>query len=292
MYYINSFFFNSEQILLFILLFLGFSVKVPIVPMHTWLPEAHVEAPTFGSVILAGIVLKLGFYLYLRLVVFLFYYALYYFCSFIFLIALIGLYFSSFSALSQIDMKKIIAYSSISHMNFSLIGLFSMNLIGLMGSFFMLFGHAIVSSALFICIGILYDRYKTRSILYFGGLVLLMPLFISFFFIFILGNFSLPGTVNFVGEFIIFLGGFLFNNMVILFSLIGLLCTLIYSLLLYTRVANGIIKVYFIRFYADITRREFYILLPFIYLSFYLGIFPNFLFDLNFSSIFYYYYYI
>ena len=250
------------------------------------------EAPTFGSVILAGIVLKLGFYLYLRLVVFLFYYALYYFCSFIFLIALIGLYFSSFAALSQVDMKKIVAYSSISHMNFSLIGLFSMNLIGIIGSFFMLFGHAIVSSALFMCIGVLYDRYKTRSILYFGGLVLLMPLFISFFFFFILGNFSLPGTVNFVGEFTVFLGGFLFSNVVIFFSLIGLLCTLIYSLLLYTRISNGKLKVNFIRFYSDLVRREFYILFPFVCSLFYIGIFPNFIFDLNFSSIFFYYYYI
>jgi len=216
---------------------------------------------------------------------------LYYFCSFIFLIALIGLYFSSFAALSQIDMKKIVAYSSIAHMNFSLVGLFSMNIIGILGSFFMLFGHAIVSSALFICIGILYDRYKTRSILYFGGLVLLMPVFSVFFFVFILGNFSLPGTVNFVGEFIIFLGGFLFNNLVIFFSLIGLLCTLIYSLFLYTRIVNGKIKVTFIRYYSDIVRREFYILFPFLCLLFYMGLFPNFLFDLNFSSIFFYFYY-
>jgi len=189
-------------------------------------------------------------------------------------------------------MKKIVAYSSISHMNFALIGLFSMNLIGIMGSFFMLFGHAVVSSALFICIGILYDRYKTRCILYFGGLVLLMPLFISFFFIFILGNFSLPGTINFVGEFTIFLGSFLYNNIIIFFSLIGLLFTLIYSLFLYTRIANGIIKVLFIRFYSDIVRREFYMLFPFICILIYMGIFPNFVFDINFSSIFYYYYYL
>jgi len=118
-----------------------------------------------------------------------------------------------------------------------------------------------------------------------------MPLFISFFFFFILGNFSLPGTVNFVGEFIIFLGGFLFNNLVIFFSLIGLLCTLIYSLFLYTRIVNGKIKVTFIRYYSDIVRREFYILFPFLCLLFYMGLFPNFLFDLNFSSIFFYFYY-
>jgi len=291
-YYVNSFFLDWEQIVLFILLFFGFSVKVPIIPMHVWLPEAHVEAPAFGSVILAGIVLKLGFYIYLRLVVFVFYYAIYYFVTLIFLIALIGLYFSSFAALSQVDTKKIVAYSSISHMNFSLIGLFSMNLIGIIGSFFMLFAHAIVSSALFICIGILYDRYKTRSLLYFGGLVLIMPLFISFFFIVILGNVGLPGTVNFVGEITVFLGSFFCSNLVIIFSLIGLLCTLIYSLILYTRIANGKIKVNFIRFYSDIVRREFYIIFPFVCALFYIGIFPNFVFDVNFAAIYWYYYYI
>jgi NADH:ubiquinone oxidoreductase subunit 4 (subunit M) len=135
-----------------------------------------VEAPTVGSVILAGIVLKLGFYIYLRIVIFVFFDVLNFFMSLVFIISLFGLYISSFSAMSQIDVKKIIAYSSISHMNFSLIGLFSGNLIAILGSFFMMFGHAIVSSALFSSIGILYDRYKTRLLFYYGGLVFLMPL--------------------------------------------------------------------------------------------------------------------
>lgn len=134
------------------------------------------EAPTVGSVILAGIVLKLGFYIYLRIVIFVFFDVLNFFMSLVFIISLFGLYISSFSAMSQIDVKKIIAYSSISHMNFSLIGLFSGNLIAILGSFFMMFGHAIVSSALFSSIGILYDRYKTRLLFYYGGLVFLMPL--------------------------------------------------------------------------------------------------------------------
>jgi NADH:ubiquinone oxidoreductase subunit 4 (subunit M) len=135
-----------------------------------------VEAPTVGSVILAGIVLKLGFYIYLRILIFVFFEVLNFFMSFVFIISLFGLYISSFAAMSQIDVKKIIAYSSISHMNFSLIGLFSGNLIAILGSFFMMFGHAIVSSALFSSIGILYDRYKTRILFYYGGLVFLMPL--------------------------------------------------------------------------------------------------------------------
>lgn len=178
---LNSVFLEEYQIILFLLLFFGFAVKVPIVPIHVWLPEAHVEAPTAGSVILAGIVLKLGFYVYMRLLVFTFNGVLYLLMTFIFIISLLGLYLPSFSALAQIDIKKIIAYSSISHMNFSLIGLFCGNFIAIFGSFFMMFGHAIVSSALFSSIGILYDRYKTRLIFYYGGLVLLMPIWAVFF---------------------------------------------------------------------------------------------------------------
>lgn len=176
LFFFDSIYFENYQIIFFFLLFLGFSVKVPIVPLHIWLPEAHVEAPTAGSVILAGIVLKLGFYIYIRLVAFVFYDVLYFFMSFIFILSLVGLYLASFSALSQIDMKKIIAYSSISHMNFSLIGLFSGNLIAIMGAFFMMFGHALVSGALFSSIGMLYDRYKTRILFYYGGMVFLMPM--------------------------------------------------------------------------------------------------------------------
>jgi NADH:ubiquinone oxidoreductase subunit 4 (subunit M) len=169
--------FNSNfQTLIFLFLFFGFAVKVPIVPLHIWLPEAHVEAPTSGSVILAGIVLKLGFYIYMRILVFLFSDIVYSFLNLIFIIAILSFYLASFSALAQIDIKKIIAYSSIAHMNFALIGLFCNNLIAILGAFFMMFGHAIVSGALFSSIGALYDRYKTRLLFYYGGLVLLMPL--------------------------------------------------------------------------------------------------------------------
>ena len=140
------------------------------------MPEAHVEAPTVGSVILAGIILKLGFYVYLRLIIFLFSDVYFNMMNLIFIIGLFGLYFASLSALSQIDIKKIIAYSSISHMNFGLIGLFCKNFLALFGSIFMMFGHAIISSALFLCVGMLYDRYKTRILLYYGGLVMLMPI--------------------------------------------------------------------------------------------------------------------
>jgi len=291
LFLLNSVFFEEYQIFLFLFLFFGFAVKVPIVPIHVWLPEAHVEAPTAGSVILAGIILKLGFYVYLRLVVFTFNSILSYVMSFIFIISLLGLYLPSFSALAQIDIKKIIAYSSISHMNFSLIGLFCGNFIAIFGSIFMMFGHAIVSSALFSSIGVLYDRYKTRLIFYYGGLVILMPFWAVFFFIFILGNFGLPGTVNFVGEFTIFLGSFLVNNVIIVFCLFGLFLTLVYSLFLYTKLANGVIKVEFIRFFSDLTRREFYILFPLFFFTIFFGLFPNLLFDYSFSSIYYWFFF-
>jgi len=286
----DDFFFDSFQIILFLLLFLGFAVKIPIIPIHIWLPEAHVEAPTAGSVILAGIILKLGFYVYLRLLVFTFNNVASLLLSFIFIISLLGLYLPSFSALAQIDIKKIIAYSSISHMNFSLIGLFCGNFIAIFGSFFMMFGHAIVSSALFSSIGILYDRYKTRLLFYYGGLVILMPIWSTCFFVFILGNFGFPGTINFIGEFTIFLGSFIVNNFIIFLSLFGLFLTLVYSLFLYVRLVNGLIKVEFIRFFGDITRREFFLLLPFFFFIIFFGLFPNFLFDYSFFSIFFWFF--
>jgi proton-translocating NADH-quinone oxidoreductase chain M len=291
LFLLNSFFLEYYQIILFVLLFLGFAVKVPIVPLHVWLPEAHVEAPTSGSVILAGIVLKLGFYVYMRLLVFTFSGVLFILMNFIFVISLLGLYLPSFFALAQIDMKKIIAYSSVSHMNFSLIGLFCTNFISIFGSFFMMFGHAIVSSALFSAVGMLYDRYKTRLVFYYGGLVMLMPVWATFFFVFILGNFGLPGTVNFVGEFTIFLGSFLINNLIVFFSLFGLFLTMVYSLFLYTKLANGIIKVFFIRFFGDLTRREFFILFPLFFFTIFFGLFPNVIFDYSFSSLFYWFFF-
>jgi len=280
---------NFLQILLFFFIFVGFCVKVPVIPVHIWLPEAHVEAPTAGSVILAGIVLKLGFYVYIRTLVFTFIQVLFYFMSFIFILALVGLYISSFAALAQFDVKKIVAYSSISHMNFILIGLFANNLIALIGSFFMMFGHALVASALFSSVGILYDRYKTRLIFYFGGLVLLMPLWSTFFFVFILGNFSLPGTINFVGEFIIFLGSFFVSNFIILCCFLALFITLVCSLFLYVRLANGSIKVQFIRYFADFTRREYWLLAPIFLMIIVFGLLPNIFIDYFFADLLYFY---
>jgi NADH:ubiquinone oxidoreductase subunit 4 (subunit M) len=181
------------------------------------------------------------------------------------------------AAFAQIDIKKIIAYSSIAHMNFMLIGIFSNLLVGLSGSFMMMISHAITSSALFFSIGILYDRYKTRIIFYYGGLVNFMPLFSIFFFICILSNFGFPGTLNFVGELLIMLSGLLISNLVIVFSIFSLIMTLVYSLFFYNKIFFGQINLKFIRYFSELTRLEFFIILFFTFVILFFGIFPNIL---------------
>jgi len=170
------------------------------------LPEAHVEAPTAGSVILAGVLLKLGTYGIIRFMIPMFPYAMYYFTPLVFTMCIISIIYSASTTIRQIDLKKIIAYSSVAHMNFALLGLFTNNSQGIEGSLFFMLGHGVVSSALFLCIGMLYDRYHTRNLLYYGGLVQVMPIFSIFFLVFTLANLGLPGMVNFVGEFLVLIG--------------------------------------------------------------------------------------
>jgi len=176
-YMLNIYIFNNRQVILLFFLFIGFGVKIPIMPVHVWLPEAHVEACTPGSIILASILLKLGSYAMLRLLIIFFFNISNDIIFFLLILSLVSFTYASMTALSQIDIKKIIAYSSVAHMNFSLLGLFSNNILGLSGIYFLMYGHAITSGALFLSIGILYDRYKTRLIFYYGNLVLFMPIF-------------------------------------------------------------------------------------------------------------------
>lgn len=192
--------------LLFIFSFIAFSVKIPMFPFHIWLPEAHVEAPTSGSVILAGLLLKLGGYGYVRIVLLLFPYANYYFFPLISVFCLISILFASFTAIRQVDLKRIIAYSSVAHMNFVLLSVFTCNLEGLQGAIFLMLAHGIVSGALFFSIGSLYRRHRTRLIHYYGGLALRMPLFSIHLFLYCLANAGTPGTCNFIGELIVFIG--------------------------------------------------------------------------------------
>jgi proton-translocating NADH-quinone oxidoreductase chain M len=278
-FFLNTYFLDSRKFIIWILLFLGFSVKIPIIPLHLWLPEAHVEAPTPGSVILAGILLKLGTYAIFRFLLGSFTIVCYDLIFIILIIILFSLIQSAIVSLCQIDIKKIIAYASISHMNYSLLGLFSQSFLGAAGSYIMTFSHAIASSALFLGIGVLYDRYKTRLIFYYGGLVMFMPIFAIIYFVFILSNIGFPGTFNFIGEFLLTYGILNFSFMIALITTFSLILSLMYSLFLYNRLFFGFIKAFFIRFYTDLNRIEFIFLLNFLLLIIFYGVFPNGIFN-------------
>lgn len=228
------------QCYLWLSLFIPLASKIPIIPFHIWLPEAHVEAPTEGSVILASLMLKLGAYFIIRLLFTLFPVGFQYFSTITYSLCIISLLYTSFLIFIQIDLKKIIAYSSISHMNLALLGLFSGTIEGIHGSIYMFFSHGIISSGLFICIGWLYNRYYTRILINYSGLTIYYPLFSFFFFIFILGNLSFPGTGSFVAELLIIIG--ILKKNIFLATLCifaSLLCTA-YSIILYTRIFFGI----------------------------------------------------
>jgi proton-translocating NADH-quinone oxidoreductase chain M len=270
---------NSKQSIFWMLLFITFSIKIPMFPFHIWLPEAHVEAPTVGSVILAGLLLKLGAYGMLRFL-FIFENAKLEFQPYVLTICLISIFLASFIAIRQLDMKRIIAYSSIAHMNFALLGYFSNNLFGMAGGTLLMVSHGLVSSALFLLIGVLYERYHTRSVLYYGGLVTVMPLFATFFFLFTISNFSFPGTSNFIGELFVFIGlGLTPAKVVFILGAVSTFFGLVYSLLLYNRVTFGNLKHLSIQKFTDITRREFGVLFVLLALSTAMGFFPNILIE-------------
>lgn len=270
----NTEFSNYRQIFLWLSFFCSFAVKVPMLPVHIWLPEAHVEAPTAGSVILAGVLLKLGTYGIIRFMLPLFPYAVVYFTPLVFTMCVIAVIYSSATTIRQIDLKKIIAYSSVAHMNFALLGLFTNNTQGIEGSLFFMLGHGVVSSALFLSIGILYDRYHTRNILYYGGLVQVMPIFSIFFLIFTLANIGLPGTVNFIGEFLVLIGAWRVNTTVTFLAAMGLILGAVYAIWFYNRLVFGQIRFYALQQFTDINRREFFLLLPLVVLVFLMGIYP------------------
>ena len=255
--------------------FLSFAVKMPLVPFHIWLPEAHCEAPTAGSVILAGILLKLGGFGFLRYSIGLFTDSCSFFAPFVFLISSLGIVYASITTLQQIDLKKIIAYSSVGHMGVVTIGIFSATSQNLIGSIVLMISHGIVSGALFLCIGLLYERHHTRIVKYFAGLLTTMPLFSTFFMVFTMANIGLPGTSSFLGEFLIIAGCVQTNTWVALFSAIGMVLGGSYSLWLLNRIAFGNIKNFSIKEFQDLTRIEFFYLLPYAFLTIVIGIFPE-----------------
>lgn len=271
--------FNENlQKILWLAFFASFAVKVPMVPVHIWLPEAHVEAPTAGSVLLAGILLKLGTYGFLRFSIPMFPEASIYFTPLIYTMSVIAIIYTSLITLRQIDLKKIIAYASVGHMNFVTLGIFSLNIQGIEGSLLVMLSHGVVSSALFLCVGILYDRYKTRIMKYYRGLTLVMPLFSIIFLCFTLANMSVPGTSSFVGEFLILNGIFQVNIITTILASSGIILGAAYSIWLYNRIAFGSISNYIYK-YNDINKKEFITILPFIFLTFFMGIYPDVFLD-------------
>lgn len=278
-----------NKYLLWIALFITFAIKVPMFPFHIWSPEAHVEAPTEGSVLLAGILLKLGTYGFLRYIFPVFQEINYYFSPFVVMLASIGIIYSSFSTLRQIDIKRIVAYSSIAHMNMCILGLFSYNEIAFMGSIFLMIGHGIVSSGLFYIIGILYNRYRTKIIYYLSGVIYFMPIMCFFFFLLLLGNIGMPGTSNFVGELLILIGvmykGY---NIAVLSAIVGIFLCTVYSIWMYNKVIFLLPKYYYVLI-MDMYFFEMIILIPLIILMLFFGIIPISVFSLLDFSILYFF---
>ncbi len=265
---------SAMQKWLWIGFFASLAVKLPMWPVHTWLPDAHVEAPTAGSVILAAILLKMGGYGFLRFSLPMFPEASVYFAPLVFALSIIAIIYTSLVALVQEDMKKLIAYSSVAHMGFVTMGLFSLTQQGVQGAIFQMISHGLVSGALFLCVGVVYDRMHTREIAAYGGLVERMPLYAAVFMVFTLANVGLPGTSGFVGEFLTMIGTFRFNSTVVAFAAIGTILSAAYALYLYRRIIFGVLEKPALRAILDLSPREIAILAPLVVLTVYYGIHP------------------
>ena len=265
----------KEQKLIWLSFFASFATKVPMVPVHIWLPEAHVEAPTAGSVILAGVLLKLGTYGLIRFSFPLFPEACFYFTPLVFSMAVIGVIYTSFTAIRQTDFKRIIAYTSVAHMNLVIVGMFCFNNISMEGAILQSISHGFVASALFLIIGIVYERHHTRMVKYYGGLVHVMPIYVFIFLFFTMANIGLPGTGSFVGEFLILIGIYQLNTTIAFFSATGMVLGGCYSLWLFNRIAYGNLKSQYLIHFKDINKREFLVLLPLIVGTLVMGIYPD-----------------
>ena len=266
---------KNIQIWLWLAVFASFAVKMPMWPVHTWLPDAHVEAPTAGSVILAGVLLKMGGYGFLRFSLPMFPEASELFMPFVFGLSVIAIVYTSLVALVQEDMKKLIAYSSVAHMGFVTLGLFTATQQGVDGAVFQMISHGVISAALFLCVGVVYDRLHTRELSRYGGIVKNMPRYAVLFMIFMLGSVGLPGTSGFVGEFLSLLGAFQVSKLAAALAAIGLILGAAYMLLLYRKVVFGPADNKDAAAMPDVNLREIALLVPLAFLTIYLGVFPQ-----------------
>jgi NADH-quinone oxidoreductase subunit M len=263
------------QTWLFLAFFASFAVKVPMWPVHTWLPDAHVEAPTAGSVILAGVLLKMGAYGFLRFSLPMLPQASASFAPFIYTLSIVAVIYTSLVALAQTDMKKLIAYSSVAHMGVVTIGIFTFNLQGISGALFQMLSHGVVSGALFLCVGVVYDRIHTREIARYGGLAQRMPAYALTFMIFTMASIGLPGTAGFAGEFLVLIGAFKISLWLALLGSAGMILGAVYMLYLYRRVIFGKLEKLDLKGILDLSPREIAIFVPLVLLTFWMGIAPS-----------------
>ena len=266
---------GGVQTLLFLAFFASFAVKMPMWPVHTWLPDAHVQAPTAGSVVLAAVLLKMGGYGFLRFSLPMFPVASDLMANFVFTLSAIAIIYTSLVAMMQEDMKKLIAYSSVAHMGFVTMGIFAANQQGVDGAIFQMLSHGFISGALFLCVGVIYDRMHTRDIEAYGGLVIRMPAYALIFMLFTMGNVGLPGTSGFVGEFLTLAGVFQVNTWVAFFAATGVILSAGYALWLYRRVVFGDLIKESLKGIQDLTARERFIFAPLVIMTLYLGVYPS-----------------
>ena len=276
---------SNFQTWLWLAFFASFAVKVPMWPVHTWLPDAHVEAPTAGSVILAGVLLKMGGYGFLRFSIPMFPEASEFFSPLVFTLSVVAIIYTSLVALAQDDLKKLIAYSSVAHMGFVTIGIFTLNSQGLEGAIFQMLSHGIVSGALFLCVGVIYDRMHTREIAAYGGLVNRMPKYALVFMVFTMASVGLPATSGFVGEFLVLLGAFYYNTWLAVFATTGVVLGAAYMLYVYRRIIFGKLDKENLMSIKDLSYREIIVFAPLILLVFWMGVYPSPFLDVMSASV-------
>lgn len=273
------------QFWLWIAFFASFAVKMPMWPVHTWLPDAHVEAPTAGSVILAGVLLKMGGYGFLRFSIPMFPLASADLAPYVYTLSIIAIIYTSLVALAQEDIKKLIAYSSVAHMGYVTLGIFTANIYGVQGAIYQMLSHGLISGALFLCVGVVYDRMHTREIKAYGGLVNRMPKYAVVFLLLTMANVGLPGTSGFVGEFLILLGAFQENSWLAFFATSGVILSAVYALYLYRRVVFGAMEKESLKSILDLTTREKILLYPLIILVVFYGVYPTPVFEVTNASV-------